>query len=465
MVNAKAEKRTIVGVKSAFKQWAYVLTLALLMASAGNLALPHLLLALGLATLAFTIIGGRQQPFFIGASLVFLPALLIYAHSYQTLELGSPAWQFRLGGLLVSVWISGLVYIVLASIVRFVGIKRIRRFFSPSLGAILIGVLLLMLLPRIYVYSVWEPLLANPAAGYKYYLIAVVTIFAYVLTTMLSKHDKASVPIALLIGLAAGLASTLISDAVEVLWLSKDIANTLFSSIFTSDLFSGGAIVIYQDIPGQFAFWNYLHFDWESILLVVPFAFVSIGEHIESMTAYAQKTNEASHPLHADKTILSEGIAVLVGGMVSGCPQTVNETVSKTASEDKPATPLLFILLALLTIALASFTPITTILTSLPDPLIGGLLLALVAHQALISLSRYIGYLKKEVHPSSIAIGVAVLIVGVILASFELVSYFTGQTAYRLLIGTVPIPFSLILILGSFAVNSILPRFQETSDG
>ena len=465
MVTANAEKRRIVGIKSAFKQWAYVLVLTLLVASAANLALPHLLLAVGLATIAFTIIGGRHQPFFIGASLVFLPALLIYAHSYQTLELGSPAWQFRLGGLLVSVWISGLIYIVLASIVRFVGIKRIRRFFSPSVSAILLGVLLLMLLPRIYVYSIWEPLAAQPAAGYKYYVIAVIAILGYVLTTMLSKRDKSSVPMALLIGLASGLASTLIIDAVEVLWLSKDIANTLFLSVFTSGLFSAEPVLIYQDIPGQFAFWNYLHFDWESILLVVPFALVSIGEHIESMTAYAQKTVDEIHPLHADKTILSEGITVLVGGMVSGCPQTVNEAVGKAASEDKPAPPLALILLALLTIMLGSFTPITAILTSLPAPLLGGLLLAVVSHQALMSLARYIGYLKQEVHPSSIAIGVAVFIVGIILATFELVSYFTGQSSYRLMIGTIPIPYSLILILGSFAVNSILPRFQESSNG
>jgi len=460
MVNTKKPTPIVWGFKAALKQWAGFLVGSVLVAFAANLGLAQLLIAMGLATLVFVAIGGKKHPFMVGPAAVFLPALLIYARSYETLTIGTPAWQFRLGGLLVAIWISGLVYVVLASIVRFVGIKRIRRLFSPQFGNLLVAVILLTALPRVFLFTMREPLLAQPEATYKFYVIAIVALLTFALVTMLVPRGKTAEPWALLLGLCGGLLATLILDAVEILWLSKDIGSTLLLGRFNAGLFAA-PLTVFQDIPAQFGFWGYLHFDWESILLVVPFSFVALAEHIGAMTRFAQKTAETDAGLHADQTILAEGVAVLVGGMVSGYPLTISDAGVKIATEDQRPHPLTLTLLAAITFGLGVFTPVSAVLMALPLPLIGGLLLGWLASRATVAIGHFATSLKDEPQPGATAMALLIMALGFVMATLEFVGDVLGQDSWRIMIGATPLPSTLIIIMAAFVVNLMVPRHQE----
>ena len=262
MVETGKGKRQAFGWANGFNQALAVFGWAVLIAISGNIGLAPLLIAIGLATIAKLALGGHRYPLWATPSFIFLPALFIFSRGLTTLTIGSPAWNFRMGGLFVTLWISGLAYILIATIVRYVGLQKMRRAFSPVFSGIIILLLALSLLPRIFQYAYYEPLLGG-VPSYKLLIIGLAAFMGYLITTSLAKKPGAQAKFAVLIGLASGLAATILVDAVEVLFLSKDLASTLLIGRFDATLFQGVPLTVFHNMETSFGFFQYLHFDLE----------------------------------------------------------------------------------------------------------------------------------------------------------------------------------------------------------
>ncbi len=461
MVETRRKTRVPLGWANGWRQWLAVFGSSIVVAVGANVGLSSILLSVGLTALVVLIMGGRRFPLWAAPSFVFLAGLVIYSRSLETLEIGTPAWHFRWGGLLVSLWISGLLYILLATLARYIGVKRMRRVFSPVFSGILIVFLALSLLPRIFTFAYYEPVLADGAAAYKYLLVAVAAFMGYFITTSLSQKVGQQSTSAILIGLAGGLAMALLLDAVELLWISKSLEETLVIGLVNASFFAGTAATPFHNLEAYFGFWQYLHFDWESLLLFVPLVLVTISEHMAAMTRYATMNPEPETSPHADKTILIEGIAVLVGGMVSGVPLTFNQDTVAIGTRSPQARPIVLILLALFTVGLSAYLPIARAFELIPLPAIGGVMTAWAGYEAVRGFSRVTERIHDDLHPQATALAMLVLGGGMVMTIMEFISDFLGTTTFRLMIGTTPVPSFLWIVLLAFGLNLIFPRLVE----
>jgi len=446
------------GLAHAFGQLGALFSLAILTAAAANIGLGTLLIALGFGIVLVTIFGGKALPFVTTPSFVFLPAIVIFMRGYETLSIGTPAWNFRLGGLLVSLWISGLLYVFGATLVRYLGVKKMRRVFSPTFSGSLVVLLALSLLPRVFMFAFHDPLSTAGMTVPKIVIIATMSLFGYAITTFLSKKPSSRAMLSTLFGLLLGLVTTVIVDAVELLWLSESIDNTLlFRFIVTPSV----PLTVFHDLEANFGFWQYLHFDLESLLLIVPMVLVAISEHIHAMTVYVIKEPSASEGLHADKTLLTEGIATMIGSMIGAYPLALSEDTTKMGVGREKAHPLSLILIAIVAIAIGIFPFITYFIQTIPLPVIGGVLIGWVSFEAVKAFNRIARLVHNDLHPQATALAIVVLGLGLTLAMMEFISDFLGNTTFRLMVGTLPIPSYAIIILLAFLINLATPRIVE----
>jgi len=446
------------GLSHAFGQFGALFSLSLLVAAAANIGLGPLLLALGLGTILVTIFGGKSMPFVTMPSFVFLPALVIFMRGYETLAIGTPAWNFRLGGLLVSLWVSGLLYVFGATLVRYVGVKKMRRIFSPTFSGSLIVLLALSLLPRVFMFSFYDPLVETSTPMWKFITIGLMALFGYTVTTFLSKKPAGQAMLAALFGILTGILTTVIVDAIELLWLSESLDHTLlFRLIVIPDV----ALTVFHDLEANFGFWQYLHFDLESLLLIVPLVLVAISEHIHAMTVYVLKEPHSSEGLHADKTLLSEGIATMIGSMVGGYPLAISEDTVKMGVGRTKAHPISLIFIALITISIGLFPLISYYLNAIPLPVIGGVLIGWIGFEAVKGFNRVARLVHDDLHPQATALSLIVLGLGLTLSTMEFISDFLGNTTFRLMAGMTPIPSYAIIIALAFLMNLATPRIVE----
>lgn len=136
------------------------------------------LICAGIGTLIFHFATGHKVPVFVGSSFAFLAALQVTIKSY-----GIPATQ---GGIIAA----GAVYLILALLVKLIGVKRVRNLFPPVVTGPVIVVIGLTLAPT------------GINMAKTNWLVAVFVLVIIVLVSIFAKGFFKLVPI--LIGLAGG---------------------------------------------------------------------------------------------------------------------------------------------------------------------------------------------------------------------------------------------------------------------
>jgi hypothetical protein len=132
-----------------------------------------------------------------------------------------------------------------------------RRIFSPTFSGSLIVLLALSLLPRVFMFSFYDPLVETSTPMWKFITIGLMALFGYTVTTFLSKKPAGQAMLAALFGILTGILTTVIVDAIELLWLSESLDHTLlFRLIVIPDV----ALTVFHDLEANFGFWQYLRF-------------------------------------------------------------------------------------------------------------------------------------------------------------------------------------------------------------
>ena len=93
------------------------------------------LLMAGLGTLLFHLITKRKVPAFLGSSFAFIGSMVAaFAGATASVYLGYL-------GLILGALFAGLVYLILAGLIRLIGIKKVMRYFPPVVtGPIIISI-------------------------------------------------------------------------------------------------------------------------------------------------------------------------------------------------------------------------------------------------------------------------------------------------------------------------------------
>ncbi|MBR0408183.1 MAG: uracil-xanthine permease [Clostridia bacterium] len=334
---------------------------------------PAALCGAGFGTLFYLFIATKKKsPVFLGSSFAFISPLA-----------GAVAFGFL--GIFLGAVFAGLVYVIIALIIKKTGSAWVNKLLPP----VVIGPTVALIGLSLCGSAVNN--LNNTAAG-DYNLVAIlVGVIAFVITVYAStKGSKGMKLIPFIIGILGAyviaLALTFIGNAANIDALKLvNLAAFDNMQIFKVPRFTFlGIFGAYPEATnkiGSFA-------DVISIfVLFAPVAFVTLAEHIadhKNLSSIIERDLITDPGL--DKTLIGDGVGSIVGAFFGGCPNTTyGESVGCVAITGNASISTIAIA-AVYCIILSFFDPFVCFVNSIPSCIVGGVCIALYGFIAVSGL-------------------------------------------------------------------------------
>ncbi len=317
-----------------------------------GLSISITLITAGIGTVIFYFTTKRKVPVFLGSSFAYLPALIAIIGGH---EVGTSEWQYRMGGLVIAIFLTGLIYLVFALIVRLIGVDKVRKIFPPRVVGPIIIILGMLLVPSI----LWNNVIINytiaGSVAWKEWTTALITLLSIILISSFAKEKSFLKAAPILLGFLIGYIYALIVGLVD------------FSPLASSD------IVVFQSLDKTLGFYKHLHFDWSAIIMMVPLAFVTLMEHIGDISANSTVCGQDFFvDPGIDRTLAGDGFAIMAASLFGGPPQTTygENTAILVITENYDPKNIFYA--ALLAIFFGVFSIFGTVISTIPGAVIGG---------------------------------------------------------------------------------------------
>lgn len=333
----------------------------------------------GAGSIVYLLFTRFKSPVFLGSSFTFLGALQAAATQ-----------NYGYWGLIIGVTFAGLVYVVIALVIRFVGAGWIKKL----LPHVIIGpVLAIIGLSLSGTAGSW--MMTNGGANYSlwYILVGLVTFIAIVIASVKGKGMVKLIPF--IVGIGAGLVFAII---ITLFGYINDSAFCMNMRIvdFTpiKECFSPIRFQSFFDYP-KFTFLEAIRTNGQYTLdgaavgnlavLFVPIAVVELAQHIsdhENLSNIVEKDLLEDPGLH--NTLLGDGVGSIVGSLFGGCANTTyGESISCVALS-KDASTSTILLTGVMCMVVSFISPFVAIINMLPKCVMGG---ACIAMYGFISVS------------------------------------------------------------------------------
>ena len=336
---------------------------------------PAALCCAGFGTLFYIFIATRKKsPVFLGSSFAFIAPL-------------SGALSFGFLGIFLGAVFAGLVYVVIALIVKKTGSAWVNKLLPPVVIGPTVALIGLSLCG-----SAMNNLQNIAVSAANYNLVAIlVGLIAFFITAYASiKGTKGMKMIPFIIGILGAyivaLALTFIGRATgcETLQL-VNLAAFENMQLFKLPRFTFlGIFGAYPDAPNTVTSLA----DVASIfLLFAPVAFVTLAEHIADHKNLSSIINRdlITDP-GLDRTLLGDGVGSVVGAFFGSCPNTTyGESVGCVAITGNASVSTIA-LAAVYCIILSFFDPFVCFVNSIPSCIVGGVCIALYGFIAVSGL-------------------------------------------------------------------------------
>jgi uracil permease len=362
MGEIKVNNKPILDVKEIPKPFQWItLSLQHLFAMFGaTILVPYLvglspaiaLISSGLGTLAFLLITKFQVPAYLGSSFAFIAPVIAAKAA------GGP------GGAMVGTFLAGLVYGLVALIISKAGHRWIMNLLPP----IVVGPVIIVIGLALSGTAV-NMAMNNPASG-KYSLlhfsVALVTLAATIIFSIYAKKMLSMIPI--LAGIIVGYIYALLVGIVD------------FKPVLDAKWFEMPEFII--------PFVSYkVKFTWDLALLMVPVAIVTLSEHIGHQLVLSKVVGRdyIKEPgLH--RSILGDGTATIISALVGGPPKTTYGENIGVLAITRVYSVFVIAGAAVLAIIFGFIGKITTLIGTIPTPVMGGvsiLLFGIIASSGL----------------------------------------------------------------------------------
>ena len=334
---------------------------------------PAALCGAGFGTLFYLFVATKKKsPVFLGSSFAFISPLA-----------GAVAFGFL--GIFLGAVFAGLVYVIIALIIKKTGSEWVNKLLPP----VVIGPTVALIGLSLCGSAVNN--LNNTAAG-SYNLVAIlVGVIAFAITVWAStKGSKGMKMIPFIIGIIGAYVIALIltlignatgADALKLVNLSAFDNMQIFKVPRFTFLGIFGAYEDATNKIGSFA-------DVISILvLFAPVAFVTLAEHIadhKNLSSIIERDLITDPGL--DRTLIGDGVGSVVGSFFGGCPNTTyGESVGCVAITGNASISTIAIA-AIYCIILSFFDPFVCFVNSIPSCIVGGVCIALYGFIAVSGL-------------------------------------------------------------------------------
>ena len=340
------------------------------------------LLGAGVGTLVYVLFTKAKSPVFLGSSFAFLGSMAAAFAGASTMALGYL-------GLILGAVFAGLVYVVIAIIVKLVGVKWVNKL----MPAVVIGPTVSIIGLSLAGNAINDLQTAN-AGGDK--LIAVlcglVTLAVTILCSVYGKKMMMLIPfiLGILAGYAVAAVFTVIGNAT-----GNDALKVIDFSVFEGLLVDGKvALSTFLAVPNftfvdAFGAFGELSGSYIASIAVayVPVAFVVFAEHIADHKNISSiiETDLLEDP-GLSRTLLGDGVGSIAGALFGGCPNTTyGESVGCVAITGN-ASVLTIIAAAIGAIIIAFLSPFVAFVNSIPSCVMGGVCVALYGFIAVSGL-------------------------------------------------------------------------------
>jgi uracil permease len=366
------------------------------------------LLAAGIGTLLFHSVTKGIVPAFLGSSFAFIGAIAL------TLE--SQGLAVVKGGLIVA----GFVYMIMSLVIKVFGVERVRSFFPPIVTGPIIMVIGLRL-SGVAIDDAMFPFneLGERAFDSKALLVSVIVLITMIIVSIFAKGFFKLVPIIIaiavgyLLALALGMVDT--TTITEAKWfVFQD--NNIMSQIFTMPVFN-----------------------WTGILAIAPIALVVFIEHIGDITtngAVVGKDFFKNPGVH--RTMLGDGIATVFAGLIGAPANTTYSENTGVLAVTKVYDPSVIRIAAAFAIVLGLIGKFGGFISSIPDPVRGGVSIILFGMIASVGVRILINSELDFGHSRNLIISAVILVLGIGIVEVPVVNELTiSGLAIAALVGVV----------------------------
>lgn len=298
----------------------------------------------GFGTLFFHLCSKFKIPAFLGSSFAFLGGFA----SIASLDTGifanmpnSEKLQYACGG----IFVAGLLYLVLALIIKLIGVKRVMRFLPPVVtGPIIICIGLSL-----------APSAVNNAS--TNWLIAIVALAVIIIFNIWGKGMFKIIPI--LLGVVISYVFAL---ALHGLGFTNPDGSAIFD--FTNVINASAVGLPPFQLP---------KFNITAILVMAPIAIATMMEHIGDMSAISATVGEnflEDPGLH--RTLIGDGLATSFSALIGGPANTTYGENTGVLELSRVHDPKVVRLAAVYAIILSFIPKFAEIIGSMPASIIGG---------------------------------------------------------------------------------------------
>ena len=346
----------------------------------------------GVGTLVYQLFTKFRSPVFLGSSFAFIGSMCAaFAGAGSYVALGYL-------GLIIGALFAGLVYVVIAIIVKLVGVKWINKLMPPVVIGPTVALIGLSLagaaVKDVFSYGPQDSNGSFVMSGFSWvsFICAMVTLIVVILCSTYGKKMTKLIPfiIGILAGYAVGLIFTGIGYAT-----GNDALKIIDFAPFQA-LLTDGAVTIktFLAVP-EYTFLKAIeglkNFEASYLATVavayVPVAFVVFAEHIadhKNLSSIVDKDLLEDPGLH--RTLLGDGVGSFAGAVFGGCPNTTYGESVGCVAITRNASVATITTTAIMAILISFVSPFVAVLDSIPGCVMGGVCITLYGFIAVSGL-------------------------------------------------------------------------------
>ena len=334
----------------------------------------------GIGTLVYLLFTKFRSPVFLGSSFAFIGSMLAAFAGAVSAEAGH-------AGLIIGATFAGVVYVIIAIIVKFVGVGWINKLMPAVVIGPTVSIIGLSLAANAVSDITKGKVLdaeGNSAANPLICLLCgLITLLVVTICSVYGKKMVKLIPF--IIGILAGYAAAAIFTVIGIATDNPSL------QIINFEVFRNMGIVSVPDFTFLEAAKGFGKIDGQYIATVavayVPVAFVVFAEHIadhKNLSSVIEKDLLEEPGLH--RTLLGDGVGSVAGAMFGGCPNTTyGESVGCVAITGNASVVTIFAT-AVMAIIISFFGPFVTFLSTIPNCVMGGVCVTLYGFIAVSGL-------------------------------------------------------------------------------
>lgn len=386
------------------------------------------LLFAGIGTLLFHLLTKGKVPAFLGSSFAFIGGY----NAVRTIGTNADGSAIYNNDLLAyacfGVAIAGLMYIILSTLFKIFGVKKVMRYFPPIVtGPIIIAIGL----------TLSSSAITNCRANW---LVAVVAILIVIGFNMWGKGMAKIIPI--LLGVLGSYIFALIVDPAERASVAAAVSSAKW---FGLPIFWKNSVFHLFAGPVDSGVL------WSAVLTVVPLSLATMVEHIGDICAISStcgKNFMVDPGFH--RTLLGDGLATMVAGMFGGPANTTYGENTGVLALSKIYDPLVIRIAAVLAIILSFSPKFEAVINTIPTGIIGGISFVLYGMISAIGVRNVVENRVDFTNSRNLIVAAVILVCALGFNSVGGVGFTVGSV-------TINLSGLAVAAIAGILLNAILP--------